>query len=140
MITKEELWNKLGERREKIERAVGKTGPKQPELRIAILSCRDTMLRCAGRSCMWAFQEKEKHFEPYRESELPVRLCAYFGCNGCDTDYETDPSFEKKLERLVLDDVNIIHLSGCLVHHCPNLEKIRTKIEGYGVRCELGTH
>lgn len=140
MITKEEILNNLGQRREKIERALENTGPKQPEVRIAILSCRKTMLRCAGRSCIWAFQEKERSFEAYRESELPVRLCAYFGCNGCEANYDDDPDFRNKLERLVLDGVSVIHLSGCMTHHCPNLDKIRAKIERYGVSCVLGTH
>lgn len=140
MITNEEILARLSERRERLEKTLQNTRPHQPELRIAIMSCRDTMLRCAGRSCVWAFQEKEKHFEIYRDSELPVRLCAYFGCNGCDTDYENDLSFRKKLERLVLDEVSIIHLSGCLCHHCPNIEKIRATIESYDIRCELGTH
>jgi len=140
MKTKEDILINLGDRRKRMEKALQNTQPKQPELRIAILTCRDTMLRCAGRSCIWAFQDKERHFSVYRDSELPVRLCAYFGCNGCDADYETDPSFLKKVERLVLDDVSVIHLSGCLCHHCPNLEIIRSTIESYGIRCELGTH
>lgn len=39
-----------------------------------------------------------------------------------------------------LGDVNIIHLSNCLCAHCPNLDKIRSTIESYGIRCEQGTH
>lgn len=139
-MTKEEILGKLGDRREHMERALQNTAPKQPELRIAILSCSKTMRRCVGRSCIWAFQDKERHFSIYRNRETPVRLCAFFNCNGCDANYESDPDFRKKIERLVLDDVRVIHLSSCMTHHCSNLQKIQSLIESYGLQCEMGTH
>lgn len=139
-MTKAEILAKMGDERERVERALEMMKPKTPEYRIAIMTCRQSQNGCTGRSCFWAFETKKRSFEAYRNSEIPVCLSAFFPCNGCDADYANDPGMQKKLERLILEDVRCIHLSDCMKKRCKNIDQIRNLIEQYGFICITGTH
>lgn len=139
-MTKEEILSKMGDDRERVEKALEMMKPKASEYRIAIMTCRQSQNGCTGRSCFWAFETKERSFEQYRNNEKPVCLSAFFPCNGCDADYANDPGMRKKLERLILEDVKKIHLSDCMKKRCKNINQIRSLVEEYGFVCELGTH
>lgn len=139
-MRREEILARMGDERERVEQALNKMAPKAPEYRLAILTCQRALQGCPGATCLWAFQEKQYHFEQYRDSELPVRLCAFFPCNGCDADYESDPKLLKKIERLVLERVDKVHLGNCMKNKCKNIDKICELLTRYGLEYELGTH
>ncbi len=56
--------------------------------RIAILTCLDACQVCTGASCLNAWNNKSRHFAAYAGEN--VSLEAFFHCNGCGNEPETD--------------------------------------------------
>ena len=67
--------------------------------KIAILTCIKSNSVCTGASCLKAMNERTRSFAPYKGE--PLQLMAFLHCNGCACDYDTDPGFLEKLERLL---------------------------------------
>ena len=74
----------------------------------------------------------------------PVRLRLTRASNGCACDYDTDPGFLEKLERLEQIGVEIVHAGICTRKHdgseCSQITKILSKMEEKGMKVVRGTH
>ena len=99
--------------------------------KIAILTCIKSNSVCTGASCLKAMNERTRSFAPYKGE--PLQLMAFLHCNGCACDYDTDPGFLEKLERLEQIGVEIVHAGICTRKHdgseCPQITKILSKME-----------
>ena len=113
---------------------------------IAILSCRKSIRVCTGASCLGAFNARTRGFAPYADE--PVRLDAFFYCNGCDSDPETDPGMLEKLDRLQQIGVETVHTGLCTLSgegvppegYCPRIARIVELLRARGIRVTHGTH
>lgn len=112
--------------------------------KIAILTCLDACQVCTGASCLNAWNRKARHFVPYAEEDASLE--AFFHCNGCDKDPETDRGMAEKLDRLQGIGVETVHIGVCAVKDreagtlCPTIVKIQGMLRHRGIRTVLGTH
>lgn len=128
------------EKRKRIEAAKKLTAPKGPEKRIAILTCNKSSQSCTGAACFWAVNEKERSFAQYRQSEIPVKLWAFFHCGGCADNWGENAGFQKKLQRLKEEFVEKVHLGVCICNNCSHIDQIKEQLELAGLHWEEGTH
>ena len=111
---------------------------------IAILSCLKSNNVCAGCACLTAFNDRIRAFERYKDEEL--RLIAFMRCSTCvrDGDPMQDPGFVEKLDRLVNEGTEILHIGICAGKHeeegCPGMRKMVKAFRDRGVEVVWGTH
>ena len=111
---------------------------------IAVLTCLNACKVCTGASCLKAWNARERGFSRYAGED--VSLAAFFHCNGCGTDPETDPGMLEKLERLEKIGVSTVHTGICTVTGretktvCPTIEKITSMLRERGIEVVQGTH
>ena len=79
------------------------------KMKIAILINEDTASRCTGKGCLKAFFDRTDAFSNHPED---TELVGFFHIGG---------DLERKIERLIENRVDTVHLSSCL----------RSKYEGY---------
>ncbi|MGN0627583.1 MAG: CGGC domain-containing protein [Oscillospiraceae bacterium] len=111
---------------------------------IAILTCRKACNVCTGALCFHAWNMKSHGFARYAGEE--VSLAAFFHCNGCDSDPETDPGMLEKIERLEKIGVDTVHIGVCAVTDmetkalCPTIEKIASMLRERKIEVVRETH
>ena len=110
-------------------------------MKIAMLNYLKANEVCGAASCLKAFNTKTRHFEQYGEE--PLTLVALARCNGCGTGI--DAGFTEKLDRMVLEGAEVVHLGVCTKKHgteeeCPTITEAAAYLEGKGVRIVRGTH
>lgn len=111
--------------------------------KIAILRCLNKAESCTGSGCLKSMREKSKAFSPYAGEE--TELCAFFTCNGCARDPETDEALLKKLDRLQKMGIDVLHTAGCTAKGeagawCENVAKIACLARARGIAVVHGTH
>ena len=113
--------------------------------KIAILACLRANDVCAGCGCLNAFQDRRKHFERYAGED--VRLTAFMRCSHClweDGEPMEDAGFVEKLERLVSEGTEVVHVGVCAGRDadtaCPGMAKMVREFEARGVEVVWGTH
>ena len=115
--------------------------------KVAIIRCLDVSMRCAGASCMKAFNTRTVKFERYGGEE--VELFAGLTCNGCGKTVVNDEGLKKKLDRLADEPVDVVHFSSTnikdnenpeLKKSCHWVEKMKDYLESRGVEVVYGTH
>ena len=111
--------------------------------KIAILTCLDACQVCTGAGCLNAWNSKSRHFASYTGDE--VSLEAFFHCNGCGKDPETDEGMIEKLDRLQSIGVETVHIGVCAVKRetevlCPAIAKIQNMLHSRGIQAIQGTH
>lgn len=115
--------------------------------KIAVLRCLITSASCAGTGCLKAFNEKESSFCIY-ENE-PVRLEAFWTCNGCGNSMlENQEGLERKIERMKENGISAVHISACTKKaddtgakvRCPTIADIAEKLRAQGIEIVEGTH
>ena len=74
--------------------------------KIAILNCLKANDVCTGAACLKAFNNRNRHFEPYGDE--PLELVAMGRCNGCEAGI--DEGFQEKLDRILQEGAEICHL------------------------------
>lgn len=111
---------------------------------IAILTCRHACDVCTGASCLRAWNARERGFSPYAGED--VSLAAFFHCNGCGSDPQTDSGMLEKLDRLKSIGVDVVHTGVCTVTErdamtwCPTVQKIAAMLRDRGIQVVQGTH
>lgn len=110
-------------------------------MKIAILNCLKANEVCAGAACLKAYNSKTRHFEQYREE--PLELVAMARCNGCEAGI--DKGFQEKLDRMVSEGAQAVHLGVCTIQHetkaeCPTITQAAAYLESKGIRIVRGTH
>ena len=112
--------------------------------KIAILSCLKSNDVCAGCACLSAFNKRIRSFAPYEGEEL--ELTAFMRCSNCvkDGDPMEDKGFVEKLERLVQEGTEILHIGICAgmteAEGCPGMLKMVQAFRDKGVQVVWGTH
>ena len=112
---------------------------------ISILCCLKANDVCAGCACLQAFNDRTRAFERYRGEEL--RLIAFMRCSHCvreGGDPMEDPGFVEKLDRLVSERTEVLHIGICAGRHeeegCPGMLKMAQAFRDRGVEVVWGTH
>lgn len=112
--------------------------------RIAILACLQANDVCAGCACLNALYDRQRHFERYAGEE--VRLTAFMRCSRCvrEGDPMADAGFVEKLDRLVREGTEAVHIGVCAGKDaqsaCPGMAKMARAFEQRGVKVVWGTH
>ena len=112
--------------------------------RIAILACLRANDVCAGCGCLNALYDRKAHFDRYAEEE--VRLVAFMRCSHCvqEGDPMEDPGFVEKLDRLVREGAEAVHIGVCAGRDddtaCPGMRKMSRAFSERGVEVVWGTH
>ena len=111
--------------------------------KIAVLTCLDACQVCTGASCFAAWNKRERGFAPYAGEESSLQ--AFFHCNGCGKDPETDPGMLEKLSRLESIGVDTVHTGVCTIQRetgktCPTITKIIGILRQRGIAVVHGTH
>jgi len=82
-------------------------------MKIAILVREETMQRCTGKGCLNAFFERKDAFERYEDEEIQL---VTFSHAGGDIDH--------KIDRMIKNGVNVVHLSSCMRGKASNYEAL----------------
>ena len=113
--------------------------------RIAILACLRANDVCAGCGCLSAFQDRTRHFERYAGEA--ARLIAFMRCSHCireGGEPMDDVDFVEKLERLISEGAEVIHIGVCAGRGpdtaCPGMVKMIREFKKRGVEVVWGTH
>lgn len=118
-------------------------------MKIGILTCIRANDVCTGAGCLNAFYDRTNAFYRYEEN---IRLGVFMTCNDCEDrqplEPEDDPGMQEKLERLVQEDIKIIHVGVCAwlkndkseSYLCPRIKKICRMMENMGIQVVQGTH
>lgn len=112
--------------------------------KIAIVCCLGANDVCAGCACLNAFYDRRRSFERYAGEEL--RLTAFMRCSHCvkDGDPLSDPGFVEKLERLVSEGTQTVHIGICAGREeetaCPGMKKAAAAFREKGLEVVWGTH
>lgn len=80
-------------------------------MKIAIGICEKINGRCSTKGCFKAYNNKDKHFSRYKDSD--VELQAFFSCNICSS--ESKENITTIAARLKEHGVERIHLGACAV-------------------------
>lgn len=111
--------------------------------KIAILACEKSNRVCAGCACLNAFYDRRKSFERYVGEDL--RLVAFMRCSHCveEIDPMEDPGFLEKLERLIQEGAECVHIGICAKKNgeiCPGMARMAHAFEERGIEVVWGTH
>lgn len=110
--------------------------------KIAMLNCLKANEVCTGAACFKAWNAKEKHFAIYKEEETV--LVAYARCNGCGNTPENSKGLQEKLERLVKEGTEVVHLGVCTRNRageeCETIAEIAKWLTEHGIEVVRGTH
>lgn len=71
-------------------------------MKIAIIVREETLQKCTGKGCFKAFFSRSDSFEAYG-SDAEIRVFTHEGGD-----------FQKKLERMLAEEIDVVHLSTCL--------------------------
>ena len=106
-------------------------------MKIAIGICERVNGICSSMVCFRAYNNKEKHFERYKNIETD--LLAYFSCSICSTD--SKENITKIAGRLKDSKVEVVHLGACAVKcKADKLEEIKDVFTSIGISIVEGTH
>lgn len=112
--------------------------------KIGILTCLYSNNVCARVGCLKAFNSRTGHFSEYGPEDT---LVAMMTCNGCKSWREPSPSEDQelleKVERLSKEEIDVVHVGVCSVHHgkeCGRMTELCGIIENRGIRVVRGTH
>lgn len=106
-------------------------------MKIAIGICERLNGRCSSMGCFRAYNNKDKHFERYKDIE--TELIAYFSCSICSTD--SKDNITKIADKLKESGAEVVHLGACAVKcKADKLEEIKEVFTSIGMAVVEGTH
>ena len=113
--------------------------------KIGFLTCLNSNDVCTRAGCLSAFQNRTDFFREYSEDTV---LAVMMTCNGCccrnETDPEKDSGILEKIDRLVSENIQTVHVGSCRLTkyktECPRMVRICKMIEERGIRIVRGTH
>lgn len=110
--------------------------------RIAILTCLQANDVCAGCGCLRAMNERRAHFARYQGEE--IQLTAFLRCSQCGVPPLEDKGMREKLERLIKEGVQTVHIGICTQRRdgttCPQMQQCASWLEAQGLEIVWGTH
>jgi predicted metal-binding protein len=110
-------------------------------IKIAILSCLKATAVCSGAACFSALNKRTQSFAPYRDEA--VEISAFFHCNGCGCDIETDAEYAEKIDRVKTLAPDAVHIGKCTITNgteCSTITKIAKELSATGIQVIRGTH
>lgn len=117
-------------------------------IKVAILNCLKANDCCTGAACLKALNNRKDYFSLYKQEK--IELVAFLRCNGCGTHFAHDKRMQEKMERLLKEKVDILHLGICTQLKYKENNKIRTEcaeitricnfLEQKGIQIVRGTH
>ena len=87
-------------------------------MKIAILVREETALKCTGRGCLKAFQQRKDAFSRYKDED-ELELLAFTHVGG-DLDH--------KIKKMLKNGVETVHLSTCLRSKSPDYEELINRL------------
>lgn len=106
----------------------------------ACLNCLKSNKVCTGAACLRAMNSRAQFFERY--GDVPLELAAMARCNGCEAG--VDAGFQEKLERMVQEGAEVVHLGKCTARkdgaECPVITEAAEYLAAYGIEVVRGTH
>ncbi|MDR0410315.1 MAG: CGGC domain-containing protein [Spirochaetaceae bacterium] len=108
---------------------------------IAILSCLKATAVCSGAACFSALNKRTQSFAPYRDET--VEIAAFFHCNGCGCNIETDKEYAEKINRVKNMALDAVHIGKCTINsgtECSTITKIAGELSSAGIQVIRGTH
>ncbi|MDR1903955.1 MAG: CGGC domain-containing protein [Treponema sp.] len=81
--------------------------------RIAILSCLKATAVCSSAGCFSALNQRRQSFAAYKDEA--VELAAFFHCNGCCCNLETDDEYKQKMDRIKTLALDTVHIGKCTI-------------------------
>lgn len=109
--------------------------------RIAILTCLKATAVCSGAACFYAFNQRTRSFTAYKDEG--AEIAAFFHCNGCNCNTETDEEYIEKINRVKTLNIDAVHIGKCTItgdRECPAIKKIADELEANKIRVIRGTH
>lgn len=85
-------------------------------MKIAILVREETMERCTGKGCLTAFAQRKDAFASY-EGEMELLTFSHAGGD-----------IERKIETMIKNGVEVVHLSSCMRSKGANYEELAQKL------------
>lgn len=85
-------------------------------MKIAILVREETMKRCTGKGCLTAFFQKKDAFERYEDK---MELVTFSHADG---------DIEHKIETMIKNGVDVVHLSTCMRGKAANYEDLAKRL------------
>lgn len=106
-------------------------------MKIGIGMCGKTSGRCSTMGCFRAYNNKDKHFEVYKD--IDTELIAFFNCNLCFEEGEV--KLKKIAQKLKDNEIDKLHLGACAVK-CKedNLQGIKKVFQDLDIEVIEGTH
>lgn len=113
--------------------------------KIGILTCIHSNDVCTRAGCMRAFNCRTDFFASYpKDTALSVMMT----CNGCAKERseppEKDDGMLEKIDRLVQENIEVIHVGVCRLkddgQECERITKICDMISSNGIEIVRGTH
>lgn len=126
---------------DKIEESKLELKNSQRPIRLAILSCLKASEVCSGSACFRALNTRTASFNVYKEKDIEV--IAFFHCNGCGCNYETDADYSEKMDTLIKLNPDVVHIGKCSLSNlkeCPVITMMAEKLENNGILIKRGTH
>lgn len=111
--------------------------------KIAMLNCLNANDVCGGVGCMKAFHQRRATFERYADQDAEVY--GFLRCSQCGVSYTEDPGMTEKLERLVSEGIEAVHIGVCAYKKsagqvCPFMEQNAAWLTDHGIEVVWGTH
>lgn len=109
--------------------------------RIALLTCLKATGVCSGAGCFKALNDRTRHFDVYRADS--VEVVAFFHCNGCEADYDSDSEYAEKMQRVCELAPDAVHLGRCTAMNdaeCPVVSRMAETFQAAGITVIRGTH
>lgn len=111
--------------------------------KIAMLNCLDANDVCGGVGCLKAFHQRKATFAAYEGQDAEVY--GFLRCTRCGTSGSDDPGMLEKLERLVSEGIETVHIGVCAAKGkeklvCPHMEENAAWLEAHGIPVVWGTH
>ena len=109
--------------------------------KIAMMNCLKANDVCPGASCLRAFYARKAGFARYEGEEL--QLTAFLRCSHCGKTPEEDKEMVMKLDRLVQEGTEAVHIGVCAqMNHtkCETMEANAKWLEDHGIEVIWQTH
>ena len=111
---------------------------------IVMLTCPRSENVCTGAGCFRAFNERTHRFARYGKE--PLQVTAYMKCSGCGHFIEKDKGLAEKVEAVLAQRPDAIHLGICCCHDgrdqrlCDEVAALEKIFEAHGIPVIHGTH
>jgi len=109
--------------------------------KIAMMNCLKSNEVCTGAACLKAFYERRAGFARYDGQDL--QLTAFLRCSSCGQKPEDGKGMTEKLERLLKEGTETVHIGVCAQMNqtrCETMQLYADWLESRGIEIVWQTH